>query len=282
MSEDNQRRQTLAGFLRTRRARLSPAEVGLTTGSRRRTPGLRREEVATLANVGISWYTALEQGREIRPSESVLNSLAATLRLNSDERQHLFLLAGYLDPVLNAIPDETISPALKQVVQDLAPNLAYILGYRWDYLAWNEPANQLWKISQGLKPYPCNLVWQLFTNPYIHALYPDWEKVAQNVVGGFRAESEKYPGDPQLNELIGALQEVSPLFSRWWQQHKVLGSFERSKNINHPLAGPVLFEQITFQLAAQPALKLIVYTPTAQSAEKLNEIQSFSTFSKAR
>src|SRR5690242_15058772 len=108
MSEDNQRRQTLAGFLRTRRARLSPAEVGLTTGSRRRTPGLRREEVATLANVGISWYTALEQGREIRPSESVLNSLAATLRLNSDERQHLFLLAGYLDPILNSTLDESI------------------------------------------------------------------------------------------------------------------------------------------------------------------------------
>src|SRR4051794_2502996 len=100
MIEDSQRRQALAGFLRTRRARLSPAEVGLPAGVRRRAPGLRREEVALLANVGISWYTALEQGREIRPSESILNSLADTFRLNPDERQHLFLLAGYLDPVL--------------------------------------------------------------------------------------------------------------------------------------------------------------------------------------
>jgi hypothetical protein len=228
-----------------------------------------------LANVGISWYTALEQGREIRPSESILNSLAATFRLNPDERKHLFLLAGYLDPVLSPTVDESISPALQQIVQDLAPNPAYILGYRWDYLAWNDPADRLWRFNEGLPPYRCNLIWQLFTNPSIQALYPDWEKVAKNVVGGFRAESEKYSGDPRISELTGALQQASPPFRQWWQEHKVLGPVERRKNIIHPQAGPLCYEQVTFNLAAQPELRLIVYTPTPESAAKLKRLAEF-------
>ncbi len=132
--DERERRQTLADFLRTRRARLSPADVGLPSGMRRRTPGLRREEVAELANIGTSWYVWLEQGRDVHPSPQVLESLAQALRLTLNERRHLFLLAGQPLPPHASPSEESASPALQQVLDDLNPTPAYAVGRRWDYL----------------------------------------------------------------------------------------------------------------------------------------------------
>ena len=137
---DKQRRQDLADFLRTRRMHLSPEQVGLIRGERRRTPGLRREEVAQLANVGVSWYTLLEQGRDIHPSREVLQSIADALQLTPDEQQHLFLLADQ-HHLVNTYPfHEQVSPALRRVLDALNPTPAYIIGRRWNYLAWHPSA----------------------------------------------------------------------------------------------------------------------------------------------
>src|SRR6266542_3276725 len=141
--EERERRQALADFLRTRRARLSPAEVGLPAGMRRRTPGLRREEVAQLAHIGTSWYVWLEQGRDVHPSPEVLESLAQALRLTLNERRHLFLLAGQALPQHVLPAEESANPALQQVLDDLNSTPAYAVGRRWDCLAWNKAADRL-------------------------------------------------------------------------------------------------------------------------------------------
>src|SRR5437868_5837754 len=161
----SERRQALADFLRQRRARLSPTDVGLPPGFRRRTPGLRREEVAQLANMGTSWYVWLEQGRDVHPSAQVLESLAQALRLTLNERRHLFLLAGQPLPPRAFPLEESASPTLQRVLDDLNPNPAYIMGRRWDYLAWNKAANGLFSISEATSPYTRNLLWRVFTNP---------------------------------------------------------------------------------------------------------------------
>src|SRR5437660_718382 len=140
--KESERRQTLADFLRQQRARLAPGDVGLPAGLRRRTPGLRREEVAQIANIGTSWYIWLEQGRDVHPSAQVLESLAQALRLTPNERRHLFLLAGQPLPAPPVSPtEESVSPALQQVLDDLNPTPAYVMGRRYDYLAWNRAAD---------------------------------------------------------------------------------------------------------------------------------------------
>jgi transcriptional regulator with XRE-family HTH domain len=241
-TEAAQMRNALADFLRTRRARLSPSDVGLPGGARRRTPGLRREEVSLLANVGISWYTALEQGRDVRPSESILNSLADVLRLTVDERAHLFLLAGqHLVIVPTFESEEEKCPAfnaLRQILTALEPNPAYVLGQRWDYRAWNETADRVFSITQtDDSPYAYNLVWQLFMNPEKRDFYVHWEKVAQNVVAEFRAEIEKAPCDAWVSTLIADLNVASPDFAHLWQQHDVQTSLIRRKEMHHAQVG---------------------------------------------
>jgi transcriptional regulator with XRE-family HTH domain len=265
MMEDAARREALASFLRTRRARLAPADVGLPSGGRRRTPGLRREEVALLAHVGISWYTALEQGRDIRPSSGVLSSLAEVLRLTPDERRHLFLLAG--QPLKVEPPaEEYVSSALLSIVASM-PYPSYVLGYRWDYLAWNQAADDLFEISQAPPPHQHNLVWQLFTNPAKRRLYPEWEQVAQNVIAEFRAEVEPYHGSPGISTLIADLRATSLEFRAWWEQHAVLGTIDRRKVLQPPRGEQVVLEYITLRLAIQPSLKLISYMSPVEAAD---------------
>src|SRR5690348_12579225 len=156
MNED-ERRQALADFLRKQRERRSPAEVGLPPGLRRRTPGLRREEVAQLANIGTSWYVWLEQGRNVRPSVQVLESLAQALKLTPNERRHLFLLAGQALPPHMSPTKECVSPVLQQMLDDLNPIPAYVMGRRWDYLAWNQAAEEVLHIPAEGLPYERNL-----------------------------------------------------------------------------------------------------------------------------
>src|SRR5437763_11667652 len=210
---ERERRQALAGFLRQRRAQLTPAEVELPPGIRRRTPGLRREEVAQLANMGTSWYVWLEQGRNVHPSAAVLESLAQALRLTPNERRHLFLLAGQPLPPPLVFPEESISPALQQLLSDLNPSPAYVLGRRYDYLAWNKAADALFAISDTLSdtssPYARNMIWRLFTSQTTRER-PNWEMVARATLAEFRTASARYPGDPWFEEMIEDLKQVSP------------------------------------------------------------------------
>jgi transcriptional regulator with XRE-family HTH domain len=273
---DEQRRQDLADFLRTRRMRLSPEQVGLIGGGRRRTPGLRREEVAQLANVGVSWYTLLEQGHDIHPSSEVLQGIADALQLTPAERHHLFLLADQQPLVETLATDEQVSPALHRVLDALNPVPAYIIGRRWNYLAWNTAAEHVLGLSKSAPPYECNVVWRMFTHPLSRHVYrnPDWEKVAQKVLAEFRADSARYANEEWFKRLIADLQRVSPEFRAWWPRHDVGSKSDVLKEIEHPLVGCLMLEHTTLQVPVQPELKLMIYTPLPETGtlEKLQQL----------
>ncbi|GHO45886.1 helix-turn-helix transcriptional regulator [Ktedonospora formicarum] len=275
MISDDQRRQDLADFLRTRRMRLSPEQVGLIRGGRRRTPGLRREEVAQLANIGVSWYTLLEQGRDIRPSSEVLHSIADALQLTYAERSHLFLLANQQHVIDAYASDEEVSPALRRVLDSLSPVPAFVVGRRWDFLAWNITAEKVFGLSKPVPPYEYNAVWRMFTDPTSRNIYnPKWEQVAQKVIAEFRAESVRYANEEWFQRLITDLQRVSPEFRAWWPRHDVRVRSDAFKDIEHPLVGWLKFEHTTLQVPTMPELKIMIYTPLpgTDTLEKLQRL----------
>ncbi|HZR44506.1 MAG TPA: helix-turn-helix transcriptional regulator [Ktedonobacteraceae bacterium] len=272
---DEERRQALADFLRTRRARLSPADVGLPLRSRRRTPGLRREEVAELANIGTSWYISLEQGRDIHPSEQVLESLAQALKLSPDERQHLFLLALQHIPMREVPAEEQVSPALQQVVKSLDPHPAYILGRRWDVLAHNRAAEYLFSFDSISPPHTRNMLWRIFTSPARYRLYADEQRreyVARGLIAQFRADYARYPGDPWFAELISDLQQASEQFRLWWSQHDVSSVPDCHKEMKHPTLGHLEFEMVTLQVPTHPDQKMLIYTASSATVAKLERL----------
>ena len=267
---ERERRQALADFLRQRRASLAPADVGLPPGVRRRTPGLRREEVAQLANIGTSWYVWLEQGRDVHPSAQVLESLAQALRLTLNERRHLFLLAGQPPPPYGSPSEESVRPVLQQILDDLDPTPACALGRRWDYLAWNSAAETLFAIAEASSPYARNLLWQLFTDP-ARRERPHWEQVARSMLAEFRSVGARYPGDRWFEELIEDLKQVSPEFCQWWPHHDVRPALDGHKVLEHPTLGRVEFEHINLQVLSDPDVRIMVYVPNAATRAKLEE-----------
>jgi transcriptional regulator with XRE-family HTH domain len=278
--QKNERRQALADFLRKRRANLSPGEVGLLPGLRRRTPGLRREEVAQLANIGTSWYVWLEQGRDVHPSAQVLESLAQALRLTPNERRHLFLLAEQALPPPVSPAKESINPALQQMLSDLNPSPAYVLGRRYDYLAWNTAADALFAMSDTLSdtssPYARNMVWRLFTSPTMRER-PNWEMVARATLAEFRTANARYPGDPWFEDLIEDLKQVSPEFCRWWPHHDVRSALDGHKVIEHPTLGSLEFEHLTLQVLTNPDIRIMIYTPNAVTRTTLQRFLAAMT-----
>ncbi|SRR5258708_618285 len=268
--EETGRRQALAAFLRTRRARLSPTEVGLPARSRRRTPGLRREEVAELANIGVSWYTLLEQGQDIHPSQPVLASIAQALRLTPAEEQHLFLLAGHTLPAQVSTEEEEVPPALRRVVDALAPHPAFVIGRRWDVLIWNRAVGLLFRFDEPFPPHSRNVVWRFFQRE-VRSLDSDWEAQARNLVAQFRADYARYPGDASFEELLHDLQHISSSFRRWWEQHDVRGLPDGPRSMIHPALGALEFDHVTFQTAFSADLRVKVYAASLSTASKLEQ-----------
>ncbi|HEX7734131.1 MAG TPA: helix-turn-helix transcriptional regulator [Ktedonobacteraceae bacterium] len=267
-----ERRLALADFLRRRRELLAPADVGLPPGLRRRTPGLRREEVAQLANIGTSWYVWLEQGRDVHPSAQVLESLALALKLTPNERRHLFLLAGQALPAQAPSLEEMVNPALQQMLDELNPTPAYVMGRRWDYLAWNRTAESLFGISQVSPPHEYNMVWRLFTTP-IMSRSPRWEQVARGTLAEFRTANARYPGDSSFEDLIEDLKRVSPEFREWWPHHDARSALEGHKTIEHQRLGRLEFEHITLQVVNDSDVRIVIYTPDMATRAK---IQAFT------
>lgn len=268
-----QRRRELADFLRIRRTRLTPAHVGLPAGARRRTPGLRREEVAQLAEIGVTWYTRLEQEWDIRVSPAALEGIAHALRLAPEERRHLFLLAD--QPLPPAAPplEETVSPEIHYLLDSLGTMPAQVLGRRYDCLAYNAVAGRVFDHTAP-PPHPRNLVWSLFTDPARRAFHVDWESVAQKVLAEFRADSARYPGDPWFTELIADLHRASPEFRAWWPRHDVRGVLDGRKEILHPVVGSLVFQHTTLSIPANPDCKLMLYVPLpeADTAAKVQRL----------
>lgn len=274
--DELEHRQALAAFLRTRRARLSPAEVGLPARSRRRTPGLRREEVAELANIGVSWYTLLEQGQDVHPSTSVLENIAQALRLSPAEEQHLFLLAGHTLSVNAPTEEEEVSPALQIVIDALTPHPAFVIGRRWDVLIWNRAAGLLFRFDEPCLPHSRNAVWRFFQEKE-HTIDADWEAQAQNLVAQFRADYARYPGDASFQTLLRDLQDAHPSFRQWWERQDVRGLPNGPRSLIHPTFGVLEFDHVTFQTALTQDLRVKVYAASPPTVSTLEQALAASS-----
>ena len=263
MSSKKQQRE-LANFLRSRRDRLQPEAVGLTTSSRRRTPGLRREEVAVLAGISPEWYTWLEQARDIKPSQDTLESIARALKLEPSEIEYLLLLSGYHPSKTISAKTSVISPQLQRVLDRLECTPAYIIGRRWDILGWNTPATLVCGDPAEFKGIERNCLWQIFLGS-MRSIIVDWEDHAKAEVAKFRASQALYAdySCPWVNNLIETLKKASPEFDQWWQQYDVSDWNSGIKHLKHPIYGLLSFEHNTFKLADRNYcdLKLITYVP---------------------
>jgi transcriptional regulator with XRE-family HTH domain len=250
-----------ADFLRTRRAALQPEDVGLPPATgRRRTPGLRREEVALVAGVGATWYTWLEQARDVRASTEVLEAIARALHMTEAEREHLMLLGrGTAAPPSG--PPEAASPTLRRMVDGLDPNPAYVLGRRWDYLCWNRAMALVMGDPLDWPPGQRNALWLTFMDPRRRALVQDFETNARRLLARFRADHSRHVGDPCFEQLVADLREASPEFRAWWSAHEVRGSGEGRKVLHHPYGATLVFEHATFRHAENPQQRLMLYTP---------------------
>jgi PAS domain-containing protein len=253
------RRAELAEFLKHRRGLVSPEHAGLEPNGRRRTPGLRREEVAQLAGVGLSWYTWLEQGRDIKPSAHVLDALARTLRLDAGERAHLFHLARVELPLPAGDYPREAPPELRAVVDALVPNPAYLIGPRTDVLAWNAAAVRVLGEPQAAPDGRPNLLWWLFTDDEPRG--EQWRATARSTLARFRAEHARRIGDPDFAALIEALEATSPNFRAWWPRHEVLTEQLGTKTIDHPELGTLRVHHLQSVPTSHPELRLTQFAP---------------------
>ena len=254
----------LASFLRDRRGRLQPETVGLPPGFRRRTPGLRREEVAQLASVGLTWYTWLEQGRDIHVSPDVLCRVARVLQLEPIERMHLFRLAGH-EPQ-HAVTDEAVRPSLRRVIDSWEPYPALVMGRRYDVLAWNRSYERIMGDYNELPAGRRNVLWSMFMRPSRRALLREWAREAELLVASFRAEAAPHLDEPEFQELVADLLESSPEFAALWARQDVRGRPEGWKLLDHPELGQLDLEYTTYRVNDEPGLKLVLYAPEAGSA----------------
>lgn len=268
------RRRELADFLRSRRERVSPEDVGLPKGVRRRTPGLRREEVAMLSGVGTTWYTWLEQARDVRPSAEVLGALARTLQLDSDEQQHLYRLSDRPPPGITPYSPETVPATLLRMLESIVGQPAYVLGRRWDILAWNTAAAVVFGDYGMLKDDERNIMHMVFANPDHREKVVDWDIMAPIALANFRADSIKFSGDPDFERLITLLKSVSVEFRNWWPKHEVSNAVAGFKRIDHPTVGLLVFEYMRLSVLDQSELKLVIYTPLAEenTIDKLDRL----------
>jgi transcriptional regulator with XRE-family HTH domain len=260
---ENTRLNELGAFLRSRRSRLKPQDLGLPNGLRRRTPGLRREEVAQLAGVGITWYTWLEQGRDIRPSSDVLCSLARVLQLEPDERAHLFRLSGHEPPA--GVMDEAVRPAHRRVLERWEPYPAVIGGKRWDVLAQNRGSKAIWGSYDELPESRRNMMWAFFTLPNRRQITIDWAKEAEKMVATFRAQVAPYLDEPGFQSLLADLRSTSPEFADLWERQDVHGSTVGLKRLQHPELGYLELEHTRYHIEDQPGLFLYLYAPAPGS-----------------
>jgi transcriptional regulator with XRE-family HTH domain len=236
-------RAELATFLRTRRERLSPREAGLPDGQRRRTPGLRRQEVAQLAGLSVDYYIRLEQARGPRPSRQVLAALARALMLTNDEREYLFRMAGE-EPSAVPGPDKQVPPGIRYLLEALVATPAYVVSARYDVLAWNRLATYfIGDLSQTAED-DRNMIRWTFARPRDDAYWNDEEAVAftRSLVADLRSAYARYPGDRSIDALVGELLALSPRFAAMWAEHEVAARHPMTKRVDHPLTGPIEFE----------------------------------------
>jgi transcriptional regulator with XRE-family HTH domain len=266
------RRDELAAFLRNRRERIPPESVGLSVVGWRRTPGLRREEVARLAGVGVSWYTWLEQGRQINVSTQVLEAVARALGLGPGERAHLFTLAELPD---QAVPDEQVEvpqPVL-DLLEHVSPYPALVQSGRFDILAHNAAYGRLMGDLDQLPRDQRNCMWLAFTDPAWREIFPDWEAVAERIVAQYRALMAEHVREPEWRRQVQRLRAVSPEFDRMWSRHEVTALRSTHKRFRNPLGGVLDFDVIHAWLQPHTGCRMLTYVPAdARTRDQLNAL----------
>jgi transcriptional regulator with XRE-family HTH domain len=252
----------LGTYLRDRRTKLDPATFGFPL-ARRRTPGLRREEVAQRANVSPTWYTWLEQGRGGAPSPDVLERIAHALMLTDVEREHLFLLALGRPPEVRYQVTEGVTPRLQRVLDALDPSPALIRTATWDVIAWNRAAAAVFTDYGALPSAERNLLRLLFLDPGARQVSFDWERVARFVVGAFRADTARAGAAGTVQPLVDELCATSPDFATMWRDSQVHGSCDSLRRLRHPELGEIALEFSAFAVDGRPDLAMLVYTPVS-------------------
>lgn len=264
----------LGAYLRDRRARLDPVALGFST-SRRRTPGLRREEVAQRAHISATWYTWLEQGRGGAPSGDVLDRVARALMLTDVEREHLFLLGLGRPPEPRYRGARDVSPRLQRVLDALDPTPAMIKTLTWDVVAWNRGAATVFGDYGAVAPEDRNILRRIFCDPRSRAANFDWDAVARFVVAAFRVDVARagVAAEASAAALVEELSRRSPQFAEMWAAHDVGDHHQGVKRLRHPLLGEVAFEYSAFAVDGRPDLGMIVYNPfDAEVGERLRAL----------
>jgi transcriptional regulator with XRE-family HTH domain len=269
---DAVRRRELAAFLRSRRERITPEQVGLRPSRRRRTPGLRREEVAQLAGVGVTWYTWIEQGRDVHASVQVLEAIARTLLFDAQERAHLFTLAGAADTTIET--DLTSLPPSAQLLLDrLEPYPGVIVNGRYDLLAWNRIWASAFPMLDELPPEDRNALWLIFTHPHWKQVLPDWDAAASRMVAQFRVAMAEHVAEPAWKALVARLQCSSAEFGEVWARHDVQETENRIKIFRHPTAGLLKLDYTYLWLGRRLGTRIVTYTPAdAETAARLDQL----------
>jgi transcriptional regulator with XRE-family HTH domain len=263
---------TLGSFLRDRRARLDPATFGLKAG-RRRTPGLRREEVAQRANISPTWYTWLEQGRGGAPSADVLNRIATGMMLTEREREHLFILAFGHPPEARYKGHDGITPRLQHVLDAMPTSPAIIKTATWDVVAWNEAAAALLTDYSKLPPEQRNILRLIFSDPRVRAAQEDWLGVAHFAVGAFRADAARAGASAEITQLVEELSRTSAEFDALWRNNDIIGHGEGVKRLRHPEIGTIELEFSNFAVEGRPDLNMMVFNPaTSQGTARIESL----------
>jgi transcriptional regulator with XRE-family HTH domain len=272
MDERAAHQNPLGTYLKDRRAKLDPAAFGFPP-ERRRTRGLRREEVAQRANISPTWYTWLEQGRGGAPSADVLDRIARALMLTDVEREHLFLLGLGRPPEVRYQKNEGVTPRLQRVLDALQPSPALIRTATWDVVAWNRAATVMLTDYGALPPEQRNALRFIFLDPRVRAAQQDWESVARFVVGAFRADAARAGAVAAVQPLVDELCRLSPEFKAMWRDNDVRTHGEGVKHIRHPALGPISFEYSAFAVDGRPDLSMVIYNPaTAADAERITSL----------
>ncbi|MGH9272878.1 MAG: helix-turn-helix transcriptional regulator [Ilumatobacteraceae bacterium] len=258
---DERARAELGEFLRVRREAVSPEQVALPRGRGRRTPGLRREEVALLAGVSVTWYTWLEQGRRINASDDVLRAIGRALRLDDVGQEHLVTLARSSGDGSAPAPLVDVPSALRRLIDGFEPAPAYVLGPHWEIAAWNAAEARLYPPLADLDDAERNLLWVLFTHRAARRLIVDWDLHARQALAEFRAATIHVRHDPVLIELVDRLTAASDEFRCWWPEHDVARFETRLRRFDHPTAGLLTFEYQQLTPTEWPALRVVVQLP---------------------
>ncbi|AZQ75914.1 XRE family transcriptional regulator [Streptomyces luteoverticillatus] len=261
MQTQPNRRRELGAFLRSRRERITPDQAGLPHTGRRRTPGLRREELALLAGISATWYTYLEQGRDIRASDQVLDALASALRLDRHERRHLFELAGHTAAAETGEPEQ-LAAEVAAVPLLLQPHPAYIIDGNYDVLSRNQAADELFPHLTTAVDRPANFARWVFLEPAARTVLVDWEIEARGLLARLRTLAGRHSGDPRYTRLIDELNAGSPEARAWWPQYDVQVRHGGRKRLRRPGHGVTDFAYTAFHLAEHPEQTLVVYTDT--------------------